>query len=315
VLLNAVVAVFVLSFGVVGVVAIVGGIVFGSTAPVIFGILWSVAYGFITRTHLHLASRLEFSDGCLSWRRSLPWSPTMRPGRVRAIRWPASPRSRYAGIELDDGRKLSVLPGPGLMEFIDGVRDAEPTIVVEVHPSGRRSNWMSAEPAGYIQQRLQAAGARRSFRIPFSIIVSLVLLGVVAELGLTLIGPQENFQTLRSDLADVSFPSGYRLVTTHQAGTDCAHEHCSLTQTWAWMPSSRRTSSAACTDAYHAMTSAFSGVDANSPIPANTACDYYAILGDLLHPAKGKRTIEAIVRTGQPQVNDGVLIELAASYG
>ena len=88
-------------------------VVSGSAAPVIFGILWSVGYGFITWTYLHLASRLEFSDGCLSWRCSLPWSPRMRPGRVRAIRWPASPRSRYAGIELDDGRKLSVLPVPG----------------------------------------------------------------------------------------------------------------------------------------------------------------------------------------------------------
>lgn len=315
VLLNAVVSVFAVSFGVIGIVAIVGGVVSGSAAPVIFGILWSVAYGFITWTYLHLASRIEFSDGCLAWRCSLPWSPRMRPGRVRAIRWPASPRSRYAGIELGDGRKLSVLPGPGLMEFIDGVRDADPAIVVEVRPGDRRSKWMSAEPAGYIQQRVRAAGAHRSFRIPVSIMVSLVLLGVVAEISLTLIGPQENFQTLRSDLAKVHLPSGYHLVTTHQAGTDCAHEQCSLTQTWAWMPSSGRTSSAACTDVHHAMMSAFSGVDSNSPIPANAGCDYYAILGDLLHPGQGKRTIEVIVRTGQAQVNDGFLVELTASYG
>lgn len=81
------------------------------------------------------------------------------------------------------------------------------------------------------------------------------------------------------------------------------------------MPGSRRTSSAACADVYHAMISAFSGVDSNSPTPAGAACDYYAILGDLLHPGQGKRTIEAIVQTGQAYLNDRFLIELTASYG
>jgi hypothetical protein len=254
VLLNSVVSVFAGSFGVVGIVAVVGGLVSGSAAPVLFGIFWSVIYGFIGRTYLHLASRLEFADGVLAWRCSLPWSPRMRPGRVRAFRWPASSRSRYAGIELDDGRKLLVLPRPGLMEFIDGVRDADPAIVVEVRTGNRWSQRMSVEPMGYVRQRLVAAGARRRLRIYHSVLVSLVLLGVVAELSLTLIGPQENFQTLRSDLAKVHLPSGYRLISTRQAGTDCAHEQCSLTQTWAWMPTSGRTSNAACTDVQHAMT-------------------------------------------------------------
>jgi hypothetical protein len=138
---------------------------------------------------------------------------------------------------------------------------------------------------------------------------------VVAEIGLTLTGPQENFQTLRSDLAKVHLPSGYRLLTTHQAGTDCAGGRCSLTQTWAWAPSSVHTISAACTDAGNALTSAFQGVDSNSPMPASAACDYYAILGDLLHPGQGKRTVEAIVRTGQAGINVDFLIELTASYG
>jgi hypothetical protein len=315
VLLNAVVSVFGVTLGVIGIAAIVIGVVHGSAAPVIFGIIWSAVYGFIIRTNLHLASRLEFSDGRLSWRCSLPWSPTMRPGRVRVIRWPASPRSRYAGIELDDGRRLSVLPGPGLMEFIDAVRDAEPAIVVEVRPGGRSSKWTSAQPVGHIQHRVRAADTHRSIRILLSIVVSLALLAAVAEIGLTLIGPQANFQTLRSDLVKVHLPSGYGLVATHQAGTDCAHQQCSLTQSWAWMPTSRRTSSAACTDAYNAMISAFSTVDSNSPIPASAACDYYAILGDLLHPGEGKRTVEAIVRTGQAQINDGFLLQLTASYG
>jgi hypothetical protein len=285
VLLNSVVSVFAGSFGVVGIVAVVGGLVSGSAAPVLFGIFWSVIYGFIGRTYLHLASRLEFADGVLAWRCSLPWSPRMRPGRVRAFRWPASSRSRYAGIELDDGRKLLVLPRPGLMEFIDGVRDADPAIVVEVRTGNRWSQRMSVEPMGYVRQRLVATGASRRFRISLSVLVSLVLLGVVAELSLTLIGPQENFQTLRSDLAKVHLPSGYRLISTRQAGTDCAHEQCSLTQTWAWMPSSGRTSPGACADVHHAMISAFSGVDSNSPIPASVSCYYYAILGDLPGPS------------------------------
>ena len=87
VLLNAVVSVFAVSFGLLGIVAIVGGVVSGNAAPVIFGILWSVIYGYVARTCLRLASRLEFSDGCLAWRCTLPWAPRMRPGRVRAIRW------------------------------------------------------------------------------------------------------------------------------------------------------------------------------------------------------------------------------------
>jgi hypothetical protein len=314
VLLSTALSLFYASFGVLGIVFIVEGVVSGGGAGVFFGVLWSVVYGFITWNSLHLASRLEFLGGRLSWRCSLPWSPMMRPGRVRAIRRPASPRSRYVRIELDDGRKLSVLPRPGLMEFINAVHDAEPGIVVDVAPGGRRGKWMSTDPGGYIQQRGRAVGAKRGFRIPFSIVISLVLFGFVAEIGLTLAGPQESLRTLRGDLAKMHLPPGYRLVKQRQAGTDCT-QACSLTQFWTWAPSSARTSSAACTDVYHAMTAAFTVADSNSPIPADAACDYYAILGDLLHPGQGKRTIEAIVRTGQRQMNDGLLIELTASYG
>jgi hypothetical protein len=63
------------------------------------------------------------------------------------------------------------------------------------------------------------------------------------------------------------------------------------------------------------MTSAFSGVDSNSPAPANAACDYYTILSSLLRPGQGKRTIEAIVTTGQVQTRRVVIVELIASYG
>lgn len=314
--LIAAVSVFYASFGVLAIVLIVAGAVSGSAAPVVFGVLVAVVCGAVIWNALHLASRLEFCNGQLSWRSSLPWSPRMRPGRVRAIRWPAgSGRSRYVQIELDDGRKLSVLPRRGLMEFINSVHDAEPAIIVDVRPGGRKSRWMSAEPAGYIQQRLRAVAGHRSFRILVSVAVSFLVLGTMAEFGLTLIGPQENFQTLRSDLAKVHLPSGYRLSTERQAGTGCGHEECSLIQIWTWAPGSGRTTSAACSDVYHAMTSAFSEADSNSPVPANAACDYFTILSSLLHPGQGQRTVEAIVQTGQDQANDGFLIKLTASYG
>src|SRR6266568_7534987 len=230
-----------------------------------------------------------------TWRRDL----NSQTGACRG--GAACPRSRYVRIELDDGRKLSVLPRRGLMEFINRIHDVEPAIVVDVRPGDRKSKWMNAQPAGYIRQRTQAVAGHRSFRIPFSIAVSVLLLGIVAEFVLLGIGGQENFETLRSDLASVHLPSGYRLATEHQAGTDCAHEQCSLTQTWRWAPSSGRTKSATCSDVFHAMTSAFSGADSNSPVPANAACDYYTVLESLFHPGQGKRTVEAIVKTGQAQ--------------
>jgi hypothetical protein len=63
------------------------------------------------------------------------------------------------------------------------------------------------------------------------------------------------------------------------------------------------------------MTSAFSGADSNSPVPASAACDYYTVLESLFHPRQGKRTVEAIVKTGQAQAREVFLVELIASYG
>lgn len=63
------------------------------------------------------------------------------------------------------------------------VRHADPAIVVQARRGGRTGKWMRGEPAGYIQQHLWAADAHRSVRIPFSIVVSLALLGVVAEMA------------------------------------------------------------------------------------------------------------------------------------
>jgi hypothetical protein len=305
--------VFYAAFAATGIVAVAGGVATGSVPAVIFGILWSGVCAGIIWTWFRLASRLEFAGGLLSWR--TPRSRIMRSGRVAAIRWPASARSRYAGIELDDGRKLLVQPGPGLMEFITGVHEAEPGIVVDLRPGGRRGKWMTARPAGSRQQRVRAAGDHRIIRILASIVSLLVSLGVAAEIGLTLADPQEDFQTLRHDLANVHLPPGYHLITTRQAGTNCRNESCSITQTWAWAAGSRRTSSAACADAYHALTSAFPGTESNSPLAANAACDYFAILSGLLHPGQGKRMIEVIVQTGHPQASGGFLIELTDSYG
>jgi hypothetical protein len=122
----------------------------------------------------------------------------------------------------------------------------------------------NAEPlaAGSLAQAI--AGHHRGFLIYISVAGSLLLLFLVTEIIPLTIGAQENFQTLHSDLAKVHLPSVYHLTAEHKAGTDCAHNGCSLTQTWAWAPSSGRTRSAG-HDAYHAMTSAFSGVESNTP--------------------------------------------------
>jgi len=216
--------------------------------------------------------------------------------------------TRCIGFKLDDGRKLLVTPGPGLMEFINGVRDADPTIDVQVPAQ------LPGTTDGYLRRRVRAAGAHRGFRLPVAIMFSLVGLGVAAFIALTFIAPYQNFQTLRSDLGKVHLPSGYHLAETHQEGTDCAHERCSLTQIWTWTPSGAHTSSAACADVRHAMASAFPGTDANSPIPAGAACDYVAILSPLFPPGQGERDIEVIVHTGQAQANDGFLIELTDFY-
>jgi hypothetical protein len=175
-------------------------------------------------------------------------------------------------------------------------------------PVNRNAAPLAAGPLG------QAIARHRGLRIYLIVAGSLLLLVLVTEIIPAIIGAQKNFQTLRSDLAKVHLPSGYRLTAEHKAGTDCAHHGCSLTQTWTWVPSSGRTRSAACHDAYHAMTSAFSGVELNSPIPANAACDYYTILGSLLHPGQGKRTVEAIVQTGKAHTSEGFVVQLVAVY-
>ncbi len=205
-----------------GVVVAVDGAVTAQALPVIFGTLWAVGWGYIYWRLFHLASRLEFTGGCLSWRGSMAWSPAMRPGRVKAIRWPASRRSEHVGIELDDGRKVAVRPGLGLMEFIHRVQEADPDIDVDVRPSGQAAIRMNMEPLGFTEQRGLVGGNNRAFRRSFSVVMVLALLVAAVETGLTLTGPQKNFHTLRSDLAHVHLPAGYRLIATRQAGPTAA---------------------------------------------------------------------------------------------
>jgi hypothetical protein len=128
------------------------------------------------------------------------------------------------------------------------------------------------------------------------------------------ISPGVNFQTLRSDLAKVHLPSGYRLVAQHRDGTDC-HDQCSITQTWAWTRSSPRTTSAACADVFHALNSAYPGTESNSPIPAYSSCDYYALpAGDSFNPGQGKPEIDGVVETSQTHTHNSFLIELTGAY-
>jgi hypothetical protein len=127
------------------------------------------------------------------------------------------------------------------------------------------------------------------------------------------ISPGDNFQALRSDLANVHLPPGYRLIAQHRAGTDC-HNQCSISQTWVWARTSRRTTSAACADVLHALTSAYSDTQPNSPIPAHASCDYYAdVLGDPFSGV-GKPVVEAIVQPSQTPAQSSFLIELRAYY-
>jgi hypothetical protein len=130
-------------------------------------------------------------------------------------------------------------------------------------------------------------------------------------LAYVVISPGVNFQTLRGDLAKVHFPSGYRLIAQHREGTDC-HDQCSITQTWAWTRSSWRSTSAACADVLHALTSAYPGTESNSPVPAHVSCDYYALPAG--NPGQGKPEIDGIVQTSRTHTHNSFLIELTGAY-
>jgi hypothetical protein len=170
---------------------------------------------------------------------------------------------------------------------------------------------MSAQPAGDSgRRRLDIAD-----RVELAFAGTLITLGVIAIVAFAVVmsvNTRYNVQTLRADLARVHFPSGYRLVTVRRWGTGCAHAQCSLTETWAWPGNGGRTVSAACSAVYHAMTAAYSDYpEANSPMAAGAACDYYSTAGG---PGFTKALIEVIVRLDKTQSAGGVLVQLTGSY-
>jgi hypothetical protein len=137
---------------------------------------------------------------------------------------------------------------------------------------------------------------------------------VVLQIIPEVVGEQQNFQTLRNDLAKVHLRPGYRLTAEHKAGTDCANDDCSLAQTWTWMPAHRPNRSSACSDVFNAMNSAFSDVGSNSPMPANAACDYVTTVDSLFHSEQGKRLIEAIVQIGSDRTGEDLKVTISAAY-
>lgn len=143
------------------------------------------------------------------------------------------------------------------------------------------------------------------------VILMVVVLQIIPEAR----GDHQNFQTLRSDLAKVHLRPGYRLTAEHKAGTDCANDGCSLTQTWTWVRAHQPTGSSACSAVFNAMNSAFSDdVESNSPIPANAACDYYTTVESFFHTEQGKRDIEAIVQIGNNRTGEDLKVTISASY-
>jgi hypothetical protein len=170
---------------------------------------------------------------------------------------------------------------------------------------------MNGRPPSALEARIQRLAEYRGVRSLFALVVACVVLGAAAELALTLIGAQDNFKTLRSDLAHVHLEqSGYRMSSQQEVGHNCAHLGCTLTQIWVWSGQSPRTASAVCRDVDQAMKSAFGQVDPNSPIPADADCDYYTIRSSILYPGQGKRTVELIVHPGA----SGPVIDATASY-
>lgn len=175
-------------------------------------------------------------------------------------------------------------------------------------PSRRRTG---ASRAGLGPRRW--AGARPGrLAVPrlFGGVVVLMFVVFTAQFVIARIGPQENFQTLRADLASVRLPPGYRLSATRTEGADCP-DRCALSQTWIWVSSGARSATAACADAHAALAAAFSRVDPNSPTRAGAACDYYSTLNSFFHPEKGTRTVEAVVESAARRA----VVRLIGIYG
>jgi hypothetical protein len=175
-------------------------------------------------------------------------------------------------------------------------------------PSRSRTD---ASPAGLGPRRWAGASAGR-LAVPrlFGGVVVLMFVVFSAQYVIARIGPQENFQTLRADLARVRLQPGYRLSATRTEGADCP-DRCALFQTWIWVSSGARSATAACADAHAALAAAFPRVDPDSPMRAGAACDYYSTLNSFFHPEKGTRSVEAVVDSAAPRP----VVRLIAIYG
>lgn len=310
VILTAAAVVLFATFAMVVVVAFILGIVSRTIPAVIFGVFGAAVLSVVAREALFRRStRLEFTDGLLTWYNVLP-RHRPRSGHVRSIRYPA--KARYVSFETVDGGEARVEPHRELKQFIDSIQAASPTVTVDLASRRFLRRWVSGKPPSAVETRIRRLAEYRGVRFLFAIAVGCVILGVAAELGLTVIGAQQNAKTLRSDLAHIQLErAGYRMTAQHQIGT-CAFGHdCEINQTWAWSGPNPPTAPAMCRDADQAMKSAFGQVDPNTPFPKGAACDYNTTRSSILHPGQGKRSIDLIVR---PDASGDPVIGAIASY-
>lgn len=103
--------------------------------------------------------------------------------------------------------------------------------------------------------QMQAAAPRKTETPRWQYLIPLVILGLAwmswaiwSIVGVSIIGSQMNFKSLRSDLSKVQLPAGYEKVSTSESGDGCARRPCTLTEFWAWHASRVHTAADACRD-------------------------------------------------------------------
>jgi len=210
------------------------------------------------------------------------------------------------GIEL----QASVLPRPLIFITVDfrAILD-----LLERHRTHVTQDRISLT-AGTLGEFPETHDIHPAFVIFFIIVAaSLLVIFMVVVIIPGTIGAKENFQTLRTDLAKMHLPPGYRLTSERKGGTNCRTGGCWVTQTWIWAPGRGRTQSGACADVNRAMTDVFSDVEPNSPMPPNAACVYFTVLASFFHADQGKPNVEGIVQTDNSAAS-GFLVRLVAFY-
>jgi hypothetical protein len=203
--------------------------------------------------------------------------------------------------------RADVLPRPLIFITVDfrAILD-----LLEQHgaPVTRDGMWLTAGTLG------EFAVTHRAFVIFFiSVAASLSLILLVVGVIPGIIAGQVNFQTLRTDLAKMHLPPGYRLTSERKGGTNCRTGGCWVTQTWIWAPGRGRTQSGACADVNRAMTYVFPDVEPDSPRPPNAACAYFTVLASFFHAGQGKPEVDGIVQTDNSAAS-GFLVRLVAFY-